>query len=157
MQVRVGDFGLSRLLTSADACSTSGSRELICCTGPQGTPGYLDPEYHRSFRLTDKSDVYSFGVVLLELVSGMRAVDVNRDRREMALADYIVGKIQQGQLREVVDPVLVPENVMASVEAVAELAFRCVAGDKDDRPNAREVVEELGRIKGKLCEGWYQK
>lgn len=157
MQIRVGDFGLSRLLTSADACSISGSRELICCTGPQGTPGYLDPEYHQSFRLTDKSDVYSFGVVLLELVSGMQAVDVSRDRREMALADYIVGKIQQGQLWEVVDPVLVPENVMASVEAVAELAFRCVAGDKDDRPNAREVVEELGRIKGKLCEGWYQK
>jgi serine/threonine protein kinase len=157
MQVRLGDFGLSRLLTSADACSTSVSRELICCTGPQGTPGYLDPEYHRSFRLTEKSDVYSFGVVLLELVTGMRAVDVSRDRREIALADYIVGKIQQGQLWEVIDPVLVPENVMASIEAVAELAFRCVAGDKDDRPNAGEIIEELSRIKGKLSEALYHK
>ncbi|KAJ3705517.1 hypothetical protein LUZ61_009222 [Rhynchospora tenuis] len=158
MQVRLGDFGLSRLLTCADACSTSVSRELICCTGPQGTPGYLDPEYHRSFRLTEKSDVYSFGVVLMELVTGMRAVDVSRERREITLADYIVGKIQQGQLREVVDPVLgQEEDVMISIEAVAELAFRCVAGDKDDRPNAREVVEELRRIKGKLSDGWYPK
>ncbi|XP_072952358.1 LEAF RUST 10 DISEASE-RESISTANCEUS RECEPTOR-LIKE PROTEIN KINASE-like 1.5 [Typha angustifolia] len=157
MRVRLGDFGLSRLLTLPDACSTSASRELVCCTGPQGTPGYLDPEYHRSFRLTEKSDVYSFGVVMLELVTGMRAVDVRRERREMTLVDLVVGKIQAGELAQVVDPVLVvkgkgdaEEAVMSSIEAIAELAFRCVAGDKDDRPDARELVLELKRIRGKL-------
>nr|CAD1818354.1 unnamed protein product [Ananas comosus var. bracteatus] len=160
MRVRLGDFGLSRLLTVPDACSTDGSRELVCCTGPQGTPGYLDPDYHRSFRLTEKSDVYSFGVVLLELVTGMRAVDGRRERREAALADLVVGKIQVGELRQVVDPALVgngrseaeEQAVMRSIEAAAELAFRCVAADKDDRPDARELVEELRRIHGKLQE-----
>ncbi|WOK99367.1 LEAF RUST 10 DISEASE-RESISTANCE LOCUS RECEPTOR-LIKE PROTEIN KINASE-like [Canna indica] len=155
MRVKVGDFGLSRLLTLSEPSSSLGSStEYVCCTGPQGTPGYLDPEYHRSFRLTEKSDVYSFGVVLLELVTGMKAVDVSRHRSEMALVDMVVSKIHVGALHQVVDPALLQEGkeVMAMVEAVVELAFRCVAGDKDDRPDARELVEELKRIRSKIID-----
>jgi hypothetical protein len=66
----------------------------------------------------------------------------------------VVSKIQVGELREVVDSSVLKEapGVMASVEAVAELAFRCVAPDKDDRPDAREVLTELKRIQGMLPE-----
>ncbi|KAE8795182.1 putative serine/threonine-protein kinase [Hordeum vulgare] len=152
MRARLGDFGLSRLLATPDACSTATGREVVCCTAPQGTPGYLDPDYHRSFQLTEKSDVYSFGVVVLELVTGLRPVDVGRERRDVTLADWVVSKIQIGELREVVDPPVLDElpDVMPSVEAVAELAFRCVAPDKDDRPDAREALAELRRIQGML-------
>lgn len=145
MRVKLGDFGLSRLLVVTEPSAT------YVWTGPQGTPGYLDPDYHRSFRLTEKSDVYSFGVVLFELISGMKAVDLRREKREVALADLVVGKIQVGELRQVVDPVLVEgEEAVGTVDAVAELAFRCVAMDKDDRPDAREVVAELRRIRSRL-------
>ncbi|GMY26097.1 LEAF RUST 10 DISEASE-RESISTANCE LOCUS RECEPTOR-LIKE PROTEIN KINASE-like 1.5 [Fagus crenata] len=152
MRIKVGDFGLSRLLIFPE---TSSSSSGYVWTGPQGTPGYLDPDYHRSFRLTEKSDVYSFGVVLLELISGLKPVDQNRDKREFALADLVVSKIQMGLLHQVVDPVLVDDHhhdkeEMDGVDAVAELAFRCVAADKDDRPDAKEVVEELKRIRGVL-------
>ncbi|XP_044488691.1 LEAF RUST 10 DISEASE-RESISTANCE LOCUS RECEPTOR-LIKE PROTEIN KINASE-like 1.5 [Mangifera indica] len=146
MRIKVGDFGLSRLMILPETTSSSSSG--FVCTGPQGTPGYLDPDYHRSFRLTEKSDVYSFGVVLLELISGLKAVDQSRDKREVALADLVVSKIQLGMLHQVVDPVLVDDGeAMDGVDAVAELAFRCVAADKDDRPDAREIVEELKRIR----------
>ncbi|KAE8774204.1 putative serine/threonine-protein kinase [Hordeum vulgare] len=66
----------------------------------------------------------------------------------MTLADWVVSKIQTGELREVVDPPVLDElpDVMPSVEAMAELAFRCHAPDKDDRPDAREVLAELRRI-----------
>ncbi|KAL5826527.1 hypothetical protein ACOSQ3_018377 [Xanthoceras sorbifolium] len=147
MRIKVGDFGLSRLLTFPE---TSSSGSGYVWTGPQGTPGYLDPDYHRSFRLTDKSDVYSFGVILLELISGLKAVDQSRDKREMALADLVVSKIQMGLLHQVVDPVLaVDEEAMDGVDAIAELAFRCVAADKDDRPDSKEIVEELKRIRSR--------
>jgi hypothetical protein len=98
--------------------------------------------------------VYSFGVVVLELVTGLRPVDVGRERRDVTLADWVVAKIQVGELREVVDQPVLGEGagVMASVEAVAELAFRCVAPDKDDRPDAREALAELRRIQGMLPE-----
>jgi hypothetical protein len=81
-------------------------------------------------------------------------VDVGRERRDVTLADWVVAKIQVGELREVVDPPVLGEGsaVMASVEAVAELAFRCVAPDKDDRPDAREVLAELKRIQTMLPE-----
>ncbi|KAM5566599.1 LEAF RUST 10 DISEASE-RESISTANCE LOCUS RECEPTOR-LIKE PROTEIN KINASE-like 1.5 [Rosa sericea] len=145
MRIKVGDFGLSRLLVFPETTSSSSG---YVWTGPQGTPGYLDPDYHRSFRLTDKSDVYSFGVVLLELISGQKAVDQRRDKRELALADMMVSKIQMGLLHQVVDPVLIVDgNVTDGVDVAAELAFRCVAAEKDDRPDAREVVEELRRIR----------
>ncbi|KAJ0982809.1 hypothetical protein J5N97_011064 [Dioscorea zingiberensis] len=149
MRIKVGDFGLSRLL----ALPQDSSDEYVRRTGPQGTPGYLDPEYHRSFRLTEKSDVYSFGVVMLELVTGMKAVDTGRDEREVSLAEMVVGRIQVGRLHQVVDPVLVKQGEalsMVSIEAMAELAFRCIAGDQDDRPDAREVLEELKRIRNQL-------
>lgn len=147
MKIRVGDFGLSRLLVSPE---TSSSKSDFVWTGPQGTPGYLDPDYHHSFRLTEKSDVYSFGVVLFELISGLKAVDQTRDKREIALADLAVSKIQIGLLLQVIDPLLTADGeAIDGVDAVAELAFRCVAADKDDRPDAREVVEELKRIKSR--------
>ncbi|XVF44140.1 hypothetical protein PTKIN_Ptkin02bG0097000 [Pterospermum kingtungense] len=147
MRIKVGDFGLSRLLAFPE---NSSSKSDFVWTGPQGTPGYLDPDYHRSFRLTEKSDVYSFGVILLELISGLKAVDQRREKREMALADLVVSKIQMGLLHQVVDPVLVLDGeAMDGVQAVAELAFRCVAADKDDRPDAREIVGELKRIKSR--------
>ncbi|KAE8716503.1 Tetratricopeptide repeat (TPR)-like superfamily protein isoform 1 [Hibiscus syriacus] len=147
MRIKVGDFGLSRLLVFPE---NSSSKSEFVCTGPQGTPGYLDPDYHRSFRLTEKSDVYSFGVVLLELISGLKAVDQRREKREMALADLVVSKIQMGLLHQVVDHALSLDGKPADgVDAVAELAFRCVATDKDDRPDAREIVGELKRIKSR--------
>lgn len=40
-----------------------------------GTIGYIDPEYARTFRLTEKSDVHSCGIVLLELLTSRKALD----------------------------------------------------------------------------------
>ncbi|CAN7086694.1 unnamed protein product [Brassica oleracea var. botrytis] len=89
-QTWVGDFGLSRLLVYSETTVNSASSSDYVCTGPQGTPGYLDPDYHRSFRLTEKSDVYSYGVVLMELMTRMNAVDQRRKKRDMALAELFV-------------------------------------------------------------------
>lgn len=150
MRVKVGDFGLSRLLVCSEPAVQSGHSSGEVWTGPQGTPGYLDPDYYRSFRLNEKSDVYSFGVILLELITGMKAVDQTREKSEMTLADMVVPKIQMGLLHQVLDPVLVVDGeAKEGVGAVAELAFRCVAADKDDRPDAREVAAELRRIRSR--------
>jgi hypothetical protein len=92
--VKVADFGLSRLVP-LDVTHVS--------TAPQGTPGYVDPEYHQCYQLTDRSDVYSFGVVLVELISSKPAVDVTRDRSEISLAGMAINKIQQCQLEQLVD------------------------------------------------------
>lgn len=143
---KVADFGLCRLVP-VDASHVT--------TSPQGTPGYLDPVYYQCYQLTEKSDVYSFGVVLVEIISARLAVDTNRKTREINLATMAIVKIQEGALHELVDPQLkIEENheVKAMVCAVAELAFRCLASERDDRPHMEQVVAELEEIRH-LCGG----
>ncbi|XP_062181504.1 LEAF RUST 10 DISEASE-RESISTANCE LOCUS RECEPTOR-LIKE PROTEIN KINASE-like 1.2 isoform X2 [Phragmites australis] len=138
--VKVADFGLSRLFP-LDVTHVS--------TAPQGTPGYVDPEYHQCYQLTDKSDVYSFGVVLVELVSSKPAVDVTRDRNEINLAGMAVNKIQRGQLDELVDLKLrygSDEATRKAMTMVAELAFRCLQQNGEMRPPIREVLDALRSI-----------
>eukprot|EP00253_Pinus_taeda_P026877 PITA_26877 len=140
--VKVADFGLCRLLP-VDASHVT--------TIPQGTPGYVDPQYYLCYQLTEKSDVYSFGVVLVEIISAKVAWDINRSRREINLANLAISKIQEGALHQLVDPQLDIEmnhKVKVMVSAVAELAFRCLASESDDRPDMKEVVAELEKITG---------
>ncbi|PRQ24495.1 putative protein kinase RLK-Pelle-WAK-LRK10L-1 family [Rosa chinensis] len=138
--VKVADFGLSRLFPN-DQTHVS--------TAPQGTPGYVDPEYYQCYQLTDKSDVYSFGVVLIELISSLQAVDTNRHRHDINLANMAINKIQNHLVNELVDPLLGYDkdySVRIMATAVAELAFRCLQQEKDMRPTMEEVLEGLKAI-----------
>ncbi|CAL9216332.1 unnamed protein product [Arabidopsis halleri] len=138
--VKVADFGLSRLLPS-DVTHVS--------TAPQGTPGYVDPEYHRCYHLTDKSDVYSFGVVLVELISSKPAVDISRCKSEINLSSLAINKIQNHATHELIDQNLgyaTNEGVRKMTTMVAELAFQCLQQDSTMRPTMEQVVQELKGI-----------
>ncbi|KAB5560970.1 hypothetical protein DKX38_005927 [Salix brachista] len=138
--VKVADFGLSRLFPT-DVTHVS--------TAPQGTPGYVDPEYYQCYHLTNKSDVYSFGVVLIELISGLEAVDITRSVHDINLSTMAVNKILNQALNELVDPFLGFDKdfvVREMVTSVAELAFRCLQHEREMRPTMEEVVEELRGI-----------
>ncbi|KAJ8773061.1 hypothetical protein K2173_028238 [Erythroxylum novogranatense] len=139
--VKVADFGLSRLFP-IDVTHVS--------TAPQGTPGYVDPEYHQCYQLTEKSDVYSFGVVLIELISSMPAVDITRHQHEIKLANLAINRIQSNSLHELVDPNLGYESdyaISKMMTAVAELAFQCLQNEKDKRPCMEEVLKILKHIR----------
>ncbi|KAJ7954130.1 Wall-associated receptor kinase [Quillaja saponaria] len=136
----VHDFGLSRLFP-IDVTHVS--------TAPQGTPGYVDPEYHQCYQLTSKSDVYSFGVVLIELISSMPAVDITRHRHEINLANLAITKIQKCAFNELVDPTLGFESdneIKRMTISVGELAFQCLQQEKEMRPSMAEILEALKRI-----------
>ncbi|KAG6502405.1 hypothetical protein ZIOFF_042297 [Zingiber officinale] len=146
---KVADFGLSRMGLADSVASQS-----HISTAPQGTPGYVDPQYHQNFQLSDKSDVYSFGVVLMEIVTGMKAVDFGRQQSEVNLAALAVDCIGRGRVDEIVDPFLEPHRdawTLTSVHKVAELAFRCLAFHRDMRPSMTEVADDLEQIK---LSGW---
>lgn len=50
---------------------------------------YLAPEYAQSGLITEKADVYSFGVVLVELVTGRKAMDINRPKGQQCLTEWV--------------------------------------------------------------------
>jgi hypothetical protein len=80
----------------------------------------------------------------------MKVVDFARPPCEVNLASLALDRIGKGRVEEIVDPALVghgEEWVMESVRHVSELAFRCLAFDKDVRPCMSEVAEELRRIR----------
>ncbi|KAK0574284.1 hypothetical protein LWI29_021034 [Acer saccharum] len=143
--VKVADFGLSRLFpTNVTHVSTA----------PQGTPGYVDPEYQKCYQLTDKSDVYSFGVVLIELISSMSAIDISRHKDEINLANLAINRIQKCAVDELIDPCLgfhSDEEVKMMATSVAKLAFQCLQQNKEMRPTMEEVLEELQRINSGEC------
>ncbi|XP_019437992.1 PREDICTED: wall-associated receptor kinase-like 14 isoform X2 [Lupinus angustifolius] len=140
---KVADFGLSRLgMTETSHISTA----------PQGTPGYVDPQYHQDFQLSDKSDVYSFGVVLVEIITGMKVVDFSRPHNEVNLASLAADRIGKGLLDEIIDPFLEPEVsndawTFSSVHKISELAFRCLAFHRDMRPSMTEIATELEHLR----------
>ncbi|KAK4742911.1 hypothetical protein SAY87_000912 [Trapa incisa] len=146
---KVADFGLSRLgMTEMNGSHIS--------TAPQGTPGYVDPQYHQQFQLSDKSDVYSFGVVLVEIITALKVVDFSRPHSEVNLAALALDRIGRGCVYEIIDPFIQPRLngwTLTSIHKVAELAFQCLAYHRDMRPSMTEVAEELKQI---LISGWVQ-
>lgn len=142
---KVADFGLSRLGMMDDSHIS---------TAPQGTPGYLDPQYHQNFHLSDKSDVYSFGVVLVEIITAKKVVDFSRPHSEINLAALAIDRIGKGCIDDIIDPFLEPNRdawTLSSIHKVAELAFRCLSFHKDMRPSMMEVADELEQIR---MSGW---
>ncbi|KAK9135577.1 hypothetical protein Syun_014907 [Stephania yunnanensis] len=134
---KVADFGLSRLVPLD---------QTQVPTLVQGTFGYLDPEYFHTSQLTEKSDVYSFGVVLVELLTGQKPVSLERSQEESNLAMYFLSSLSSKDLAEFLDKNVLSEANIDELQAVAELARRCLLLRSDKRPTMKEVAQELALI-----------
>ncbi|XVE77168.1 hypothetical protein DITRI_Ditri13aG0040000 [Diplodiscus trichospermus] len=83
LRAKVADFGFARLAADTDSGATHVSTQV------KGTAGYLDPEYLRTYQLTEKSDVYSFGVLLIELITGRRPIEPKRELKERITTRWV--------------------------------------------------------------------
>ncbi|XP_031117192.1 putative leucine-rich repeat receptor-like protein kinase At2g19210 isoform X2 [Ipomoea triloba] len=133
LQAKIADFGLSRAFTVEENSYVS--------TKVVGTPGYLDPEYFESRRLTEKSDVFSFGIVILELISGRLPVILNDKKPH--IIQWVNFFIETGDIRKIIDPKLKEEFEVDSVWKALELAMDCVSPTSIKRPNMDYVVTKL--------------
>ncbi|KAG6624887.1 putative wall-associated receptor kinase-like 16 [Carya illinoinensis] len=131
---KVSDFGASRLVPLDHTRLT---------TVVQGTLGYLDPEYFHTSQLTDKSDVYSFGVVIAELLTGEKALSMDRPESERNLAMYFVTALKEDRLLQIIDDRIVKEGNIEEIKEVANIAKQCLKVRGEDRPSMKQVTKEL--------------
>ncbi|KAK1360229.1 Root hair specific 16 [Heracleum sosnowskyi] len=130
-RANLGDFGLSK------AYPAEGGTHVV--TGVAGTPGYIDPEYYNSSKLTEKSDVFSFGVVLLEIITGRPALLTNRT----PIAQWVHSIVRNGDVKQVLDPRLRGKYDRNSAWKAVELALTCASRTSSDRPPMNIVVLEI--------------
>ncbi|URD86624.1 tyrosine protein kinase domain containing protein [Musa troglodytarum] len=141
LRAKVADFGFARF-----GISEAGVTHIS--TQVKGTAGYLDPEYLRTYQLTDKSDVYSFGVLLVELISSRRPIERKRELKERITIKWALKNFRQGKTIQVLDPNIphTPANNLA-LEKILELAFHCLAPSRQNRPSMRSCAEILWNIR----------
>ncbi|KAI3716348.1 hypothetical protein L6452_23621 [Arctium lappa] len=130
----VGDFGLARWQPDGD---TGEETRVI------GTFGYLAPEYAQSGQITEKADVYSFGVVLVELVTGRKAVDLNRPKGQQCLTEWARPLLEEDAIDELIDPRLRNAYSEPEVYCMLQAASLCIKRDPQLRPRMSQVLRIL--------------
>lgn len=129
---KISDFGLAR--ASEKFAQTVMTSRIV------GTTAYMAPEALRG-EITPKSDIYSFGVVLLEIITGLPAVDEHREPQllldikeeiedeEKTIEDYVDKKMND------IDP--------TSIETMYSVASQCLHEKKNKRPDIKKVQQLL--------------
>ncbi|QCE02721.1 Protein kinase [Vigna unguiculata] len=141
-RAKVADFGFARQAADSDSGMTHVSTQV------KGTAGYLDPEYLKTYQLTEKSDVYSFGVLLVELVTGRRPIEPKFELKERITAKWAMKRFMEEDANSVLDPRLdqTAANTLA-LHKILELALQCLAPRRQNRPTMKRCAEILWSIR----------
>ncbi|PSS21056.1 LRR receptor-like serine/threonine-protein kinase [Actinidia chinensis var. chinensis] len=131
----VGDFGLAKLLDHADSHVT---------TAVRGTVGHIAPEYLSTGQSSEKTDVFGFGILLLELITGMKALEFGKTVNQKGAMLEWVRKVQQEKKVElVVDRELGSSYDRIDVGEMLQVALLCTQYLPAHRPKMSEVVRML--------------
>ncbi|XP_015951388.1 LOW QUALITY PROTEIN: receptor-like kinase TMK3 [Arachis duranensis] len=138
-RAKVSDFGLVKL-------APDGKKSVV--TRLAGTFGYLAPEYAVTGKITTKADVFSFGVVLMELLTGLTALDEDRPEESQYLAAWFWNiKSDKEKLMNAIDPALEKQDeTFESISIIAELAGHCTAREPNQRPDMGYAVSILAPL-----------
>ncbi|XP_043712578.1 probable serine/threonine-protein kinase PIX13 [Telopea speciosissima] len=136
---KLSDFGLAK-------CGPLAGDSHVT-TRVMGTYGYAAPEYVATGHLYVKSDVYGFGVVLLEMLTGLRALDTNRPSGQHNLTEWAKPYLyDRRKLKTIMDARLEKQYPMKGALLAAKLALNCLEAEPKSRPAMQQVLETLEQI-----------
>ncbi|KAL3843917.1 hypothetical protein ACJIZ3_001320 [Penstemon smallii] len=130
---KVADFGLAHASKDGSICFEPVNTDI------RGTPGYMDPEYVITQELTEKSDVYSYAVVLLELITGRRAIQDNKNLVEWSQV-YLSS---ESRITELVDPYLGNAFDFDQLQTMVVIVRWCTEREGKERPSIKQVLRLL--------------
>ncbi|XP_074501015.1 interleukin-1 receptor-associated kinase 1 isoform X2 [Sebastes fasciatus] len=152
---KLADFGLARCASRGLSVRSAAQTASVGKTATiRGTLAYLPDEYVRNGELGTAVDVYSFGVVLLEVLTGRRALEKDRESGERFLKD-LVDEVEESRTgssaeawRKQLDHRLITGGAAepAGCMEVVALACRCLDKKRKKRPAMTEVFEKLQDI-----------
>ncbi|KAF8083478.1 hypothetical protein N665_0770s0001 [Sinapis alba] len=131
----VGDFGLAKLLNHEDSHVT---------TAVRGTVGHIAPEYLSTGQSSEKTDVFGFGILLLELITGMRALEFGKTvSQKGAMLEWVRKLHKEMKVEELVDRELGTTYDRIEVGEMLQVALLCTQFLPAHRPKMSEVVQML--------------
>ncbi|XWS64972.1 hypothetical protein CRYUN_Cryun05aG0050100 [Craigia yunnanensis] len=144
-RAKVANFGLARAIKDTDEGGLQLTRHVV------GTQGYMAPEFIENGVITPKLDVFALGVIILELLSGKKAANAERNGGGVELLSASIKGVLEGdnvreKLKNFIDPSLRAEYPLDLAFSMAQLAKICVAHDLNARPPMSEVLVTLSKI-----------
>uniref|UniRef100_A0A7N0ZRQ7 Protein kinase domain-containing protein n=1 Tax=Kalanchoe fedtschenkoi TaxID=63787 RepID=A0A7N0ZRQ7_KALFE len=143
---KVADFGLAHASKDGSICFEPVNTEI------RGTPGYMDPEYMITQELTEKSDVYSYGVLILEIITGRKAIQDNKNLVEWAQPFMS----SDSTIHELVDPNMGSSFDFEQLQAVVAIVKWCTQKEGAERPSIKQVLRLLYESSDPLHSGFIQ-
>ncbi|KAF5454814.1 hypothetical protein F2P56_024451, partial [Juglans regia] len=137
MEPKLSDFSLAKIL---------GIDETKGFTVLRGTIGYMDPEYMSNAKLTCASDIYSFGIVALQLLSGQKAAELDRDARNQLTRKAKDVNMGNRPVSDFEDQTLKGNFSKADFQSILLVAVLCVSSTSIGRPNIDVVFDEMDKI-----------
>ena len=143
--VKVLDFGLAKLVEDRLYAGIPEATPLPSLhTEPEllmGTSDYMSPEQVRRQPTDERTDLWSLGVVLYEMLAGRRPFP-GRESREVIVSILEREPEPIGRLR------------VGLPQALQEIVAKALQKRREERvPSAREMVDELRRVRRPLSEG----
>lgn len=113
--VRLLDFGIAKLLESAEGVTTDVGAVM-------GTPHYMSPEQCRGSKVDHRTDIYAMGVILYRIFTGRLPIDGN------TLADILV--------KQLTETPPAPSALVPVPAALDRLILNCLDKEPERRPQS---------------------
>lgn len=84
--------------------------------------------------------------MLLEILTGLRALDNKRPTGQQNLIDWAKPELSKKKLKPIMDPRIEGQYTPKAALKAAHLTLKCLEAEPRNRPHMREVLEVLEQI-----------
>ncbi|KAF2303576.1 hypothetical protein GH714_019508 [Hevea brasiliensis] len=137
MEPKISDFGLAKLFKEHQIEAIT--KQVV------GTYGYMSPEYAMDGLYSVKSDVFSYGVLILEIISGKKNTEYDKESPSLNLIGNVWKLWREGKGLDIVDYSLLEHSYPCEeILRCIQIGLLCIQEHPADRPTMLEVVFMLG-------------
>ncbi|OQU83226.1 hypothetical protein SORBI_3005G093101 [Sorghum bicolor] len=136
MVPKISDFGSSRLIDEENTKKT---------LTPQGTLGYLPPEFIDYQVISKEHDIYSLGAIITKIVTGISGYSDVADMDAQESVEHV-----HGNWTKCVQEILRYASLEVDCKQVRrciQIARRCMDHDRHKRPTIKDIVRQLNQHK----------